>query len=506
MNNWTNSNPVSRVTADSADLYREALVAYFPIPRGFHRLNSMSFNLSANRSREEFVIVDESLPNDNVPPPGIINAKFTHRVSSKTSTLWGVKYAGTMTGTYVMPRTYLQNLNLAYYYFFRAVQWRLRITGANARAVALVPNGPSGIRGLILHNFTMEESDAYGEPTARFTFNYTFMTTLANILATSALYTPLPDSDYQKWVASMTSVWYSRGFDGMNMGKGEVVLSLCQPAVPASPSYLNVTTQPPGVRVSGSGDEWSPSKANPANSPPSSTPQAAGPWNYGAWWLPGFGLPGGAAPDAPIFPPPDPEMSWMHFQNEIYLEINDSVVGLKPLPSQPIDPTTLMQTVAAPNTAAGQAAPQPLVGAAGSQDIGLLGNQVLNVIGGQAGGLATKVSGDPAEMSSAMTDLYQNLTEAQVPTPQAEIRAAPTIYVWMRGRALRANYTIDPPVVLSVGGMPVVPSNPPGQNCGFGQSVVGALGGVPIVGARWKFRYLVLGVPSGIGLPSTPLG
>ncbi len=509
MNGFT--APGQRITRDCADAYRN-VVSTIPIPNGFHRLNPQTYNLSGNRSRLDFTLIDESLPNYNVPPPGTLSAKFSHAV--QTSSLYGpALLAGTMTGEYRMPRNV--SAQVAYYYFWRAVLFRLRSTAANQIAGQVAGVKPA----IILRGFRMEEADSYSDQVARFSLSYSFTATLSTLLSCSALWTPMPDSDYRLWVAQLGPVFGPRGFDGLGFGRGEAVISLCDQGNPATNPPGGATggqtnpagtgpgglPAPPGTQTTYSSGGGNP---NPQNYTP--RPPRGGTINFpGGWRIPGFGLQLGW-PNLPPLPPPDPTSSWLYFENEIFIEQIDSTVEIKPLPKQPIDPLVLAAQQA-PTAAPAPAGPKPplgpstavapeppvwIVGTSPSTSPGVLGNQALGVVGaGTSGGSDTTVG--PVEA-------YDDLPDDQAPDPQAEVRASPTVYVWMTGRALRVNFTVSPPTLLKVGGVKVVPANIEG--CGFGQQVAGLLGGYPVVGCRWRFRYLALGVPSGVGVPSTPLG
>jgi hypothetical protein len=67
----------------------------------------------------------------------------------------------------------------------------------------------------------------------------------------------------------------------------------------------------------------------------------------------------------------------------------------------------------------------------------------------------------------------------------------------------RACWRIDAPVLESFGGRPVAPANVKG--CGFGQDVARVWGGVPIISAWWRLRWLVVGSPELTNPAPTPM-
>jgi hypothetical protein len=448
--------PGSRITNDCADLYRELL--NFPVPNGFHRLTPQTFTLSGNRSREDFMIVDESLPSFNVPPPGTISVRASHSVS--TASLYSSSMVGRIEGHYTFPR----NVSPVYAwpYFWRLVRQRLLTTAKNASIQGItLPRGTSPT--IVLTDFQMSEPEIYGEPQARFSIGYTFVTSMKTLLLASALWTPVPDSNYTLWAASMAPVWGVRGFDQMGMTKGEVVLNLCQPSQPAILRQFSEVDG--GLRTLRTG------------------------------------------PIGQVFGYPSPDDSWLHFQNGLRTCPQDTTVELKPLPLGQINVSELHT---GPLPQPGQITLRP--GGVGGANLPAAGSsstiaQILSGGGGLSG--LADLNGKSSPDSPTANDLsglgplagyglIQNL-----PVPKVEVRAAPTIYVWLIGEALRAGYPINPPTVLSVGGVQAVPANREG--CYFHQQVAAVLGGVPIIAARWALRWLLPGLPTGLGIPGTPM-
>src|SRR5262249_40226752 len=123
----------------------------------------------------------------------------------------------------------------AFLHFWTLISHRLAITLKNSRLPPNVTRRQQRKgRTLILRGFSMAEPDLYGPPAADFSLGYTFGPTLDTVLAASALWTPVPESNYQRWASSLrdAQVWDGRGYDKLGLGAGEVVINLCQPQKP----------------------------------------------------------------------------------------------------------------------------------------------------------------------------------------------------------------------------------------------------------------------------------
>lgn len=162
------------------------------------------------------------------------------------------------------------------------------------------------------------------------------------------------------------------------------------------------------------------------------------------------------------FPYPAPETSWLEVDNRIRVHVDPGISILKSLPTR----------------AASTLSNEP--------QYSWRLNQGENVAGGSAvgeiGGPKVKLSGITGrlEASSEQTDAFQ---------------ATRTRGVWfhMFGHAVRAGYDIDPPVLGSVGGIPVYPVG----GASFDKTVVANLT-YPVIGATWSQWYYL---PNGFGDP-----
>ena len=82
-------------------------------------------------------------------------------------------------------------------------------------------------------------------------------------------------------------------------------------------------------------------------------------------------------------------------------------------------------------------------------------------------------------------------------------RAEPTMIVVMIGSAMRAGFEIPPPHLVTVGGVIVTPANTHG--CGFQSGVRGNWGGVTLIKASWRLRYVISGRPGRVDVSPNPM-
>ncbi len=148
------------------------------------------------------------------------------------------------------------------------------------------------------------------------------------------------------------------------------------------------------------------------------------------------------------FTAPSEELSWMGFYCNTRVETTNNTVEVKTLPALPI-------------------------GSASTS--------------GADGGLWGK--------AGAVAALNRNAMQTGI-----QRRTGPTVHIFIEGYAMRAGYPVDPPGVVSVGGIAVEPVNRTDKGEGFSQAVVGnggLDGSIPIYGASWRFRYLMPELPVG---------
>lgn len=159
---------------------------------------------------------------------------------------------------------------------------------------------------------------------------------------------------------------------------------------------------------------------------------------------------------------PDPDGSWIDYRISAHVEPDDQVVELKPLPPGKVNDQTPPLTVTL-----------------------------------QTGGFKTPPDGAKiANNIGAFTPDYP--TGKILTTPQQRVQ--PSLSLYLVGQALRAGYPINPPDLVSIGGVGLVSANRPGRE-GFRWGVIANCYGVPVVGAVWRQRYVLPQSPQEIGVP-----
>jgi len=169
------------------------------------------------------------------------------------------------------------------------------------------------------------------------------------------------------------------------------------------------------------------------------------------------------------FPKPNGATSWLHYENNIYLESDDGTIPLTTLPTSSV-----------------------------TSDSDLYGS-VPSFAGGVDDAFDTSPN-MPSAPGADPTQQYQNLLDN---TPAGTLRrTSPTCFLTMKGCALRVGYAIDPPRLLLVNGVKCIPANRVDRGEGFARGV-SANCLYPIYWCSWKLRYYLPSIPQG-PLPSPP--
>ena len=262
-----------------------------------------------------------------------------------------------------------------------------------------------------------------------------------------------------------------RGLSGQGFnnvaGSSEAVISLCQPS---SPSGASLSA---GVKVS-----VSPFNADKNNPFPAS--MTTNPFGY-----------------------PTADGSWLRFVNFIarFSHLQDSTIELKPLPPTEIDPNDLDGT----NTTLLQLQQQQQQNLLQQQPfLGIVATPGFTPTTQQPSAAVAPLPASPGQqpalaMRALPTDGYDNVKG--LPAPEVEVRCAPSVYVYLIGMGIRAGYGVDPPSLVSVGGIKAVTAND--ETCFVDQGTPAIWGGIPIQICRWRLRWLVTGLPNGAALPPT---
>jgi hypothetical protein len=280
----TRSAPGARGLTDTADAYRERIVP--PLLPGFRRIPG-SFDISEDKCRLDWSIRDvEEGP--NFPPPGVVVANMDYSVSNGMY-LYGT-WAATLKATYEMSRDVPRSI--AFGHFISVVADKTR----RAAAVMFIDADGRPARNTVLfRSLTMREPEIYGKKGAAFSADWTYCSKREDILLTSAMWIPVPNSNWQLWANSMTrGAWSPRGFANMRNGPGEdTIIDLCQQPQAIAPGQVTLRALPPEIRT--------------------------------------------LRASLPPYPPPN--TSWMQYLSTLHVEPQDGSVVLKPMPLTSVAPT-----------------------------------------------------------------------------------------------------------------------------------------------------------------------
>lgn len=203
-----------RTVPNTADAYRSLINP--AIPAEFLRI-TQDFSVSLDKSRLDFVIVDEETPSDNPYPLGVV------RIDGRHSVRWS--RAGGMAMQLVnrisvsMELGFNQPVDIAYDYFVRIVKERINKARANSKAVFLL--GVSVEEGLF-------------DRTASFSCDYKFLCerasqVLEQIRGQSGVFEPLTSSPtWAQWATSLVPIDGVRGYMGLQeSASGDSIVDLC---------------------------------------------------------------------------------------------------------------------------------------------------------------------------------------------------------------------------------------------------------------------------------------
>ena len=429
----TRASVDTRTLASSADEYRERIVP--EVPHGFRR-DSSSFTLDESKCRLNFTFSDSEMP-PNAPPPRCIQASADHSASSSRDTAFS-QWVNTLSANYEMAKGVPASAAIA--------PWMALL---KSRVGAAKNNGGQPF----LLSISFRELNFYDRARSAFSASWRVLSTIAKVVEACGLWTPVPDSNYNAWRASLSGSIFSRTGRGHGNNQkfnvtDDVIVDLCSGSTVAQ----SATGAPPAeLRVAANG-------------------VVVNPW-------------------------PAPESSWLDYQNQLLILQDDQVVQMKPMassiPTQNQENTTELRGAL------------PVFDRGNVQDV-LIGAGIGFAVGGVFGGV---LGGMLAH------DRSRHVAGFQVPSQGGRIlnrpqrRADPTIEVLMVGKALRAGHIIDAPRINSIGGVIPVPCNDPSRGDHFVSCQVAVKFGVPVFAARWQLRWaLPVAPPGGIGLPNTYTG
>ena len=410
-----------------------------PTPQSGFRRESQSYSLNEAKTREDFVIIDQEM-GVNYPPPGVIDVEASHTYASLEQGL--LRYSGTISATYELMKG--TSSAVAINHFMALFFNRLNILWNFLSAtVALGPDGKPSF-AIIPATWTASEPSIFGKVKCVFSRGYLISTSMQKDASKAfpgiLLTTGLwePSPD-SNWAAWSASLG-TGPFNPSGRGLADLNFTNAQDAI------VDLCLGPTlSTLRNATYDE---------SEPTSSSPVASN-----------------------IYPPAG--ASWLTYENSIKIVSSSSTIIQTPLATSAIPAPT-------PN------------GGAGIQDNFLVttdfnpASTTLGAIINQSGAQGTPVGGQ------------QNAGPQSGPFPPTMVqqRSADQFWVIQTGRAVRAGWMINPPTLLSLGGIPCVPNNR--LDDGFEQKVVGNIG-FPIYSATWTFRYAIASPPGVVPTADNPI-
>lgn len=196
---------------DTADAYLSAIAP--TLPTGFRR--SQSRQLSPNKSRLDFTIIDEQIPSPVAWPVGIVAIDGRHSVA------WSRRggAAGWVRHRISLRTEVAADYPASWNYFIFADLVGRRIEAAKKSIAS------KGRKHVLLDELSMEE-DIFGRG-AQFSVGYRTTQDLASILEESGLWTPI-GTDWRYWRSSMAATFGARGHAGLQHLPGnDAIIDLC---------------------------------------------------------------------------------------------------------------------------------------------------------------------------------------------------------------------------------------------------------------------------------------
>lgn len=419
----------ARQLTQSVDAYREQIAP--PVPEGFRRRYG-PWVINEAKTRLTFEIVDEELPSANVPPPGVVRASASHSVSSSAVGLR--KWQGVVSAEYELTKR--GDASVAAAAFIALCRSRIEHL-----AVGLRKSGSGTPKSIIPITANFSEPEIYGRRRAAFSLGYSWTGSVLTVIGNSGLWRPVPGSDWRRWQAAMDlGPSHPRGTARLTFDVGDDKL-------------VDLCGGPPNVGIGGR-----------ANVPPLDRPFRQNDYLAARQAVDGGGF---AELIRGTFPYPKAADSWVYYESELFVEVDNGVVSLRTLPQAILDATD-----------------------------DLLGS--VNDLAGQAWDAISGVL--PTAPNLGGGNLLDNQIAGETRV-QRRVRGMPVVY--LIGRAARAGYPVPIPRLINVGGVQPIPANRLDRGEGYAQGVKFAAGDTPIYTARWRLRHVLPQLPTG-GLPIPP--
>lgn len=431
----------ARTLTDCADRYLEQILP--PCPPGFQR-QSQSHTVDESKNQIDYSVTYKEQPTLQPLPAGVLDCQASFDVQSDS--MGFASWTATIAASYTLEKGAPKAA--AWGHFFAL--YAQRVAWAKAQIA------PGERLSVIALKFSFGEPNLYGPEALKASISYRIVCPLARILNMSGMWLPVP-GNYNAWKASLANVgFHPRGYAKLRLRpEDDLLVNLC---LDDPPRRLLMGAPPP--------------------------------------------LPAGvplAMPASDVAP----ESSWLAYQMHVAIECDDGTIEHKPLDDDPNadnhpervpTPTwARLQTVAAQDLQAkGQTLKDVKPDNAGALAQVAASQSMLSAIAGQS----LSVPGDTKALLSS--------TAGWTPPYRGRIasvqQGVPSLYVTLYGKAMRAGYPITCPVLTSLAGVPAIPANRAGVEH-FTTGVVYNAGGVPVVAATWRQRYLFQDMPERDILP-----
>lgn len=387
----TRSAPGSKTLSDSADNYYDNIVP--EIPLGFRR-ESERRKINENKNRLDFSFRDTMLKEPLLP--GLIDMDVRHTQQNNPKVQFWVK-TGVISFSCEVALHF--NMNVAQVYFEEIVRAKFEL---------MVNENHLVIPWIYTANEDTQKRQANFTVTYKVVRNPAFPAILGPVGFWRRV--PMPAAfgfgnfaDHQAWAASMIPANIGRGYTQENVGEDQdAIIDMC--------------FESPGQIVK-----------------PNAAPVGRQGGDVGQIFQPGV---------------PDPGSSWLWWECDVIIGVDDGIIAHRPLPRVP-----------QPNPNNGRPS-------------------LVDVFNNPNGHL-------PVQPGDFTPDGNKSV--------KAQRRAKPIVYVWLVGYAIRIGYQIPAPSLLLYCGQPVYPANRAGRE----YYVTGQIGncGVGIFWAAWRIRFIVLDTP-----------
>ena len=210
----------------SADAFRDQWIN-FPVPLGFARLQQ-EYQLSTDRTRENFAIVDRQLDNPGeAPPPNVLKADLMFDIANAAPGFSA--WTATLAGSIEVPAGTDPGAAAAAFVTIAIDRWN------NLNSIVQVGSGQLAVP------FAMSFGRKMFSRVSNFSMQWTVVSCLSDILAQGGVWKPVTGSDVPSWAASMQTAWGARGQAGLyyNADNDAIVDLLDPPGISNYAAWVN---------------------------------------------------------------------------------------------------------------------------------------------------------------------------------------------------------------------------------------------------------------------------